>query len=252
MRTMELIALPDFPLVEPGVDLSALVIGELSRHDVELQDHDVVVLAQKIVSKAENRFVAAGSVVPSAQALEVAALCGKDPRVVEIILGESKRVVRVRQNLLIVEHRQGFVMANAGVDHSNVGREEDVVLLLPEDSDISAERLRVDLQGCFGAKIGVVINDSFGRPWRRGVCGVAIGTAGLPALVDKRGEFDLFGRELQSTVIGFADEIAAAASLIMGQADEGCPVVIVRGLAWRAQPGRAIDLLRPPEEDLFR
>ena len=251
--SVELLALPDFPLVAPGTDLPGLVARELSRHNIALRQGDVVALAQKVVSKAEGRFVDLASVTPSAEALRIAAEAGKDARIVEVILRESNRVVRIRPNLLIVEHRQGFVMANAGVDQSNIGTEPDrLLLLLPQDADASAERLRAHLAACFGADIGVVINDSFGRAWRRGVCGVAIGAAGLPPLIDKRGDVDLFGRELKVTVIGFADEIAAAASLVMGQADEGRPVVIVRGLAWPAGGGKATDIVRPPEEDLFR
>jgi coenzyme F420-0:L-glutamate ligase/coenzyme F420-1:gamma-L-glutamate ligase len=252
LRTVELLALPDFPLVAPDTDLPALVEHELDRHGLALREGDIVVLAQKIVSKAEGCFVALDTVTPSAEAMRFATETGKDARIVEVILRESNRVVRIRPNLLIVEHRQGFVMANAGIDQSNIGTNLDQVLLLPHDADASAEGLRQHLADRYGARIGVVINDSFGRAWRQGVCGVAVGTAGLPALIDKRGDNDLFGRELKVTVIGFADEVAAAASLVMGQADEGRPVVVVRGLSWPDQPGQAIDIVRPPDEDLFR
>jgi coenzyme F420-0:L-glutamate ligase/coenzyme F420-1:gamma-L-glutamate ligase len=252
MRQMTLTALSDFPLVAPGTDLAALIESELDRHGVTLEDGDILVLAQKIVSKAENRFVDLRTVRPSPEAIELAGKAEKDPRLVDVILSETRRVVRVRRDLIIVEHRLGFVMANAGVDQSNIGLQEDIVLLLPYDADASADQLRRRLSDRFGARCGVVINDSFGRAWRKGVCGVAIGASGLPCVIDKRGDSDLFGRKLIVTVIGFADEIAAAASLMMGQADEGCPVILVRGLSWSTPDGRASDLLRTPEEDLFR
>lgn len=252
MRRTTLTALPDFPLVAAGTDLADLLAGELERHGLMLEDGDILVLAQKIISKAEGRLVDLASVTPSPEAIRVAGEAGKDPRLVELILSESRRVVRVRQDLLIVEHRLGFVMANAGVDQSNVGTQADVALLLPENPDGSADALRTALGARFGVRLGVIISDSFGRAWRRGVCGVAIGASGLPCLLDKRGDLDLFGRELKVTVIGFADEIAAAASLVMGQADEGCPVVLVRGLTWQPQEGRATDMVRAAAEDLFR
>jgi coenzyme F420-0:L-glutamate ligase/coenzyme F420-1:gamma-L-glutamate ligase len=179
---------------------------------------------------------------------------GKDPRLVEVILGESRRVVRSRPNLIIVEHRLGFVMANAGVDQSNVAPADGVhrALLLPIDPDKSAARLRARLGQHYGANVGVIISDSFGRAWRRGTCGIAIGSAGLPSLIDLRGKPDLFGRTLEVSIVGFADEIAAAASLLQGQAAEAQPVVLVRGLTWSAPDAPAAELVRPAEEDLFR
>jgi len=250
---LELIALPDFPLVKAGDDLATLVIEGLARAGIALMSSDIVVLAQKIVSKAEGRLVDLASVTPSPEALTVAEEVRKDPRLVELVLRESRRVVRKAPNVLIVEHRLGFIMANAGIDQSNV-REEgfDAALLLPENPDASAERLRAELSAHAGVEVAVVINDSFGRPWRRGTVGVAIGAAGLPSLIDRRGEADLFGRELQVTMIAYADEIAASASLLMGQADEGTPVVLLRGLNWSAAANPASHLLRPVGEDLFR
>ncbi len=211
-------------------------------------------IAQKIVSKAEGRSIDLATVIPSPRAVELAAEVGKDPRLVEVILSESTRVVRSRPNLLIMQHRLGFVMANAGVDHSNVAPTDgiDRALLLPVDPDGSAERLRAALEAKFGVRLAVIISDSFGRPWRRGTVGVAIGAAGLPSLIDMRGKPDLFGRTLEVTVIGFADEIAAAAGLLQGQAAEAQPVVVVRGLAWTAPDAPVNELVRPPEEDLFR
>jgi coenzyme F420-0:L-glutamate ligase / coenzyme F420-1:gamma-L-glutamate ligase len=251
---IDLIGVPDFPLVKPGDDLAALIVGALERAQLQPIAGDLVAVAQKIVSKAEDRYVDLATVAPSERARTIGAEIQKDPRLVEVILGESTRVVRKRPGLLIVEHRLGYVMANAGVDHSNVGAPDgrERVLLLPRDPDASAEALRAKLSARFGCELAVIVNDSFGRAWRRGTVGVALGAAGLPAAVDLRGHPDLFGQSLQTTVVGFADEVAAAASLVMGQAAEGMPVVLVRGLAWSASASAARTLLRPPEEDLFR
>jgi len=242
---LSLTALPGLPMVRPGDDLAGLLAAGMARAGLTPQPGDVLAIAQKIVSKAEGRSVALESVTPSAAARRLALETEKDPRVVELILSESRRVVRARPNLIIVEHRLGFVMANAGIDQSNVG-EEGHALLLPVDPDASAAAL--------AARLGlpVVITDSFGRAWRRGTVGVAIGVAGLPALLDLRGQPDLFGRELRVSITGFADEIAAAAGLIMGQGAEARPAVHLRGLDWSAPPNPAAELLRVGEEDLFR
>ena len=249
---IELIGVPDLPLVQPGDDLGRMIAAALERNELKLATGDVLVIAQKIVSKAEGRFVDLAAVQPSERALALAAESDKDPRLVEVILSESKRIVRQRPGLLIAEHQLGYVMANAGVDHSNVGPEDGRVLLLPLDPDGSAEALRKSLAAHCGCQLAVIINDSFGRAWRRGTVGVALGVAGLPAVRDLRGQPDLFDRALQVTVVGFADEIAAAASLIMGQAAEKLPVVLVRGLAWTEAPSPAQALVRPASEDLFR
>jgi coenzyme F420-0:L-glutamate ligase / coenzyme F420-1:gamma-L-glutamate ligase len=251
-QALELVALAGMPMVREGDDIAALIIAALDRR--ALRDGDVLVVAQKIVSKAEGRTVDLATVEPSAEAVELAREVGKDPRLVEAVLRESTRVVRSRPNLIIVQHRLGFVMANAGVDQSNVAPADGVhrVLLLPRDPDASAEALRTKLQQRFNATIGVVISDSFGRAWRRGTCGIAIGAAGLPSLIDLRGQPDLFDRTLEVSVIGYADEIAAAASLLQGQAAEAQPVVLVRGLRWSAPLAPAAELIRPPQEDLFR
>jgi len=245
---------PDIPLLRPGDDLARLLIAAMTRSALAPADGDVLVVAQKIVSKAEGRHVDLAQVHPSPRAEKLAAEVGKDPRLVEVILGESTRVVRSRPNLIIVQHRLGFVMANAGVDHSNVAPADGVdrVLLLPRDPDASAEVLRGRLQQRYGVPIGVIISDSFGRAWRRGTCGVAIGAAGLPSLMDLRGSPDLFGRALQVSITGHADEIAAAASLVMGQGAEGRPVVVMRGLTWRGPNNAASELVRPAAEDMFR
>ncbi|MBV8455835.1 MAG: coenzyme F420-0:L-glutamate ligase [Acetobacteraceae bacterium] len=248
---LDLFALPGFPLIRPGDDLAELIVEGVTRADQQLRPSDIVVIAQKIVSKAENRVVDLGTIEPSAAARELATEIGKDPRLVHVILSESRRIVRKRGNLLIMQHRLGFVMANAGVDHSNVAAGEQV-LLLPADPDASAAGIRAHLSRLTGVAPAVVITDSFGRPWRRGSCGVAIGAAGLPALVDMRGMPDLFGRKLEVTQVGLADEVAAAASLLQGQADEGQPVVILRGLYCSAPEAPAAALVRPEQEDLFR
>ena len=252
--SLALWAVPDMPPVRPGDDLARLVGDALDRAEIRPQPRDALVVAQKIVSKAEGRYVDLGTVDPSREALHLGAEIGKDPRLVQVILSESVRVVRKRSNLLITQHRLGFVMANAGVDHSNLDPAlgADHVLLLPADPDASAASLRARLATRFNVPLTVIINDSFGRPWRRGVVGVAIGAAGLPSLLDLRGTPDLSGRPLQVTLLGLADEVAAAASLVMGQADEGRPVVLVRGLSWTAVDAPASALIRPASEDLFR
>lgn len=252
---MSLSALPEFPEVRAGDDLAALLMDRLTRAAWRLRDDDVLVLAQKIVSKAEGRRVNLAEVVPSARARSLAEEVAKDPRLVELILSESRRIVRSARDVLIVEHRLGFIMANAGVDQSNVGSGragEEWALLLPQDPDRSAERLRAAITAHTGCSVGVIINDSFGRPWRVGTVGVALGVAGWPATLDLRGRADRFGRTLRVTVVGHADEIAAAASLLMGQSSEGRPAVLVRGLSPAAPPSQAGALLRPPSEDLFR
>jgi coenzyme F420-0:L-glutamate ligase/coenzyme F420-1:gamma-L-glutamate ligase len=252
--TVSLLALDGIPEVLPGMALAPLIIAALKRHAYSPGDGDVLLVCQKVVSKSENRFVDLASVQVSARAQELASLCGKDPRLVEVVLRESAEVVRCAPRVLIVRHRLGFVMANAGVDQSNIPDSQSRVLLLPVDPDASAAALREALSRSFGAAPAVVITDTFGRPWRQGVCGTAIGASGIVALLDRRGEKDRFGRELQVTQVAVADGIAAAATLLMGEGAEGRPAVLVRGLprAWKRDTARAADLLRPLSEDLFR
>jgi len=251
---LTLTALTGIKLVEPGDDLGAIAVAAFAANRIVPEPGDVLVVAQKIVSKAEGRYVDVTTVEPSERAVALAAEVGKDPRFVEVVLSESKRVVRHRPGLLIVEHRLGFVMANAGIDHSNLPTQAggERVLLLPQNPDGSALALRTELVDTFGTEISVIICDSFGRAWRKGTVGIALGAAGLPALIDMRGQPDLFGRELLVTETGFADEIAAAAGLLMGQADEAVPMVLVRGLGWSAPEVPAAALIRPAEHDLFR
>ena len=254
MTSLEVIALEGLPFVRPGDDLVELIASALRSNGVVPRAGDVLVIAQKIVSKAEGRIVDLATIEPSAKALTLAAEVDKDPRLVEVILSESVRVVRARRNVLIVEHRLGFIMANAGVDQSNVSPADGSsrALLLPDNPDRSADTLRRGLAAATGIDLPVVINDSFGRAWRQGTAGVAIGVAGLPALIDLRGRPDLFGRTLEASVVGFADEVAAAASLVMGQADEAAPVVLIRGLRWSAPESAAASIIRSANEDLFR
>lgn len=253
LAQLSLAALPNMPLVRPGDDLAALIVASLHEAEIALDAHDVLVVTSKLVSKAEGRFFDLNAVTPSTRAAEIAAQTGKDPRLVELILRESSAVSRLRADVLIVRHRLGFTLANAGIDHSNVGPDgEDWVLLLPEDPDASARRLRAALAERTGVAPGIVISDSHGRPFRLGTVGVAIGLAGIPALADMRGARDLFGRMLRVTVTGLADEIAAAAGLLSGQGAESRPVVLVRGLTLPPVESTAAELVRPPELDLYR
>jgi coenzyme F420-0:L-glutamate ligase/coenzyme F420-1:gamma-L-glutamate ligase len=252
--SLSLQALEGIPEVLPGMPLAPLIMAALERHAYIPRLGDVLLICQKIVSKSENRFVVLDSVQVSPRAQELAGVCGKDPRLVEIILRESSEVVRCAPRVLIVRHRLGHVMANAGVDQSNVPDSESRVLLLPLDPDGSAASLRAALSPTLRPTPAVVITDTFGRPWRQGVCGTAIGSSGIVALLDRRGEKDRFGRELQVTQVAVADGIAAAATLVMGEGAEGRPVVIARGLpvTWQREAASAADLLRPLAEDLFR
>jgi len=253
MTDLSFFPLAGIPLVKPGDDLGVLITESMQAAGLRLHDRDILVIAQKIVSKAENRYVRLRDVIPSPRGLELAGITGKDPRLVEVILWDTAEVIRAVPHVLIVAHHLGFICANAGVDHSNVGPEKDLVLRLPADPDGSAQRLRARLRELTGAAPAIIINDSHGRPWREGTAGVVIGLAGLAPLQDLRGQPDLFGTPLQITTVGFADQIAAAASLVMGQANEGLPAVLVRGLPYQpAEDVSAQHILRPPETDLFR
>jgi coenzyme F420-0:L-glutamate ligase/coenzyme F420-1:gamma-L-glutamate ligase len=261
--TLTLTSLRHVPLIRHGDDLADRIVGTLPKNDIHLEDGDVLVIAQKIVSKAEGRIVNLARVIPTQRAIELAQRTEKDPRLVELVLQESNEVLRTRPGTIIVEHKLGFVCANAGIDHSNVapplskGEEpgvsaEEWILLLPENPDRSAERIRRVIQSKTGRRVGILIIDSHGRAWRNGTVGTAIGIAGLPGLQDLRGEPDLFGFTLRITQVGVADELAAAASLIMGQAAEGTPIVHVRGFPYPLREGSLQELLRPKEQDLFR
>jgi coenzyme F420-0:L-glutamate ligase/coenzyme F420-1:gamma-L-glutamate ligase len=248
--------LPGLPLVEPGDQLDRLILGAVEKAGISLCDGDILVVTQKIVSKSEGRLVNLAGVEPSQRSVVLASQIEKDPRLVELILRESREVVRTRPGAIIVEHRLGFVCANAGIDHSNVRGEgsqvQEWVLLLPENPDRSAKDLRERLETASNARLGVLIIDSHGRAWRNGTVGMTIGLSGLPGLVDLRGLPDLFGFQLRITQVGAADELAAAASLIMGQAAESSPVVHARGFPYPLREGSLDELLRSKETDLFR
>ena len=251
---IELTPLAGLPLVEPGDDLATLITDGLAATGVTLKDGDVLVVAQKIISKAEDRYVDPRSVTPSARARDLALKCEKDARLVELILSESREVLRWRPGVLVVEHRLGVVLANAGIDRSNVAPDGDAerVLLLPENPDATCRALREAVRARAGVDVAIIINDSVGRAWRRGTAGIALGAAGLPVLDDQRRRPDLFGRPLEVSIEAVADELAAAASLVQGQADEGTPVVLIRGFDRRGAEQSAADLIRPEAEDLFR
>jgi coenzyme F420-0:L-glutamate ligase / coenzyme F420-1:gamma-L-glutamate ligase len=254
--TMTLTPLPGIPLIKSGDDLAEIIIRAVEEAGMSLLDGDILVLAQKIVSKAEGRMVNLKDVEPSSRAVGLAECSNKDPRLVELVLQESRVILRSRPGTLIVEHRLGFICANAGIDHSNISGEgdtqEEMVLLLPLDPDASAHSIRKMLEEMTGTRVGVLIIDSHGRAWRVGTVGVAIGLSGLPGIEDLRGQPDLFNYNLRITQVGAADELAAGASLVMGQADEGTPVVHVRGFPYPLREASLSELLRPKEQDLFR
>ncbi len=253
MNGLSFMRIPGVPLVQPGDDLAALISAALHGAGVKPLAGDLIAVAQKIVSKAEGRSVRLDTVTPSAEAKDIATRANKDPRVVELILRESRAVIRVSPGVIIVEHRTGVVLANAGIDRSNIEDSDETALLLPVDPDASAARLRAELQRTFGVALGLVITDSIGRAWRLGTVGIAIGCAGIKALNDLRGQSDMFGRTLQVSEVAVADSIAATAVLVMGEAAEGTPLVLVRGAGAGTDTGQsARDALRPAKEDLFR
>lgn len=254
--TLTLRPIQHIPMIEPGDSLGSLIYKAAAESAISLEAGDILVFAQKIVSKAENRLVNLTQVEPSSRAFELAEVTQKDPRFLELVLRESSQVLRTRPGTIIVEHKCGFVCANAGIDHSNVrgpwGNPEDWVLLLPENPDQSAEMIRADLERLSGVELGVMIIDSHGRAWRNGIVGTTIGISNVPGIVDMRGQPDLYGYQLKVTTIAAADELAAAASLVMGQADEMTPVVHVRGFPYQLRAGRLKELIRSKEMDLFR
>jgi len=242
--------------VQPDDNLAKLIIEALTENEISLNDGDIVVLAQKIVSKSEGRLVNLTTVNPSVRAIQIGKEVEKRPELIELILQESNEVLRTRPGTIIVEHKSGFVCANAGIDHSNVmgtwGEPKDWVLLLPENADKSAEYIRKGLEKHFGVRIGVMIIDSHGRAWRLGVIGMTIGLSGMPGLVDLRGKPDMYDYKLRVTRVAAVDELAAGASLMMGQADEATPVIHVRGFPYKLREGSAAELVRSKELDLFR
>ena len=253
---LELTPVPGFPLIMPGDDLAEIIINTCEKAQIGIQDGDIFVLAQKIVSKSEGRLVNLNDVAVTEDAVNLAEKTGKDPRIVALVLSESRKVLRYRTNVLIVEHKLGFVCANAGIDHSNVhglsGNPDDWMLLLPVDPDGSADKIRTKIEARKGVRIGIMIIDSHGRAWRNGTLGTVIGLSGVPGLVDLRGQPDLFGFKLKITQVAAGDELAAGASLVMGQAAEGTPVVNARGFPYALREASLNELIRPEHEDLFR
>ncbi|HQV68635.1 MAG TPA: coenzyme F420-0:L-glutamate ligase [Thermoflexales bacterium] len=248
MQPLQLFPITGLPIIKPGDDLAAMLADALRGH---ARAHDALVVTSKIVSKAEGRFVNLRDVTPSAKALELAQKTGKDARLAEMILQESQGISRTAPNLIISQHRLGFVSANAGIDHSNVGDDPDLILLLPRDPDASAKHLADGLAAALGFSIPVILADSHGRPHRMGTVGVAIGVSGMPGVEDWRGRPDLFGYKLQHTDIGLADMVASAATLVMGQAAESTPAVLVRGLVYSPRDGNAAEIIRPGHMNLF-
>jgi coenzyme F420-0:L-glutamate ligase/coenzyme F420-1:gamma-L-glutamate ligase len=237
------------PEIRPGDSLAELIVGAARGNGIEIRAGDVLMVTQKIVSKAEGRLVRLQEIEPSPRALELARQGKRDPRHLEVVLRESKRLVRVTGTLIIAETKHGFKCANAGVDHSNVPG-EDTVSLLPADPDGSARRLQKEIERLTGVRVAIIITDTFGRPWRLGLVNVAIGAAGMKVLKDYRNTLDAVGKKLTATVVAIADELAAAAGLAMGKAD-GVPVVLIRGYGFEPGEGKAADLIRPKEQDLF-
>lgn len=256
MSQLVLTPLKNIPLIRQGDNLADILVNALPDTDLELRNNDIFVVAQKIISKSEGRMVNLADITPSSRAMELVPQVEKDPRLIELILRESNEVMRVRKDVIVVEHRLGFVCANAGIDHSNVKGEgnvdEEYVLLLPQDPDASARKLRYEIKQLANKDVSVMIIDSHGRAWRNGTVGICIGLSGIPALVDERGWKDLFGYTLKATVVGVADELAAAASLVMGQAAEGTPVIHARGFPYPLGDGSLKELIRPKKMDMFR
>lgn len=250
---LNLTAIRNIPEINPGDDLSKIINRCLTDQSISLGDKDVLVIAQKIISKSEDRFIDLKTVDPSEKALEISNKTDKDPRLVELILQESCEIIRAEKGILVVEHKLGHILANAGIDRSNTARSDDHVLLLPIDPDKSARQIKQYFEDLYQIKIGVLITDSIGRAWRLGTTGHALGSSGLKTLIDLRNnEFDRDGRLLQTTIIGVADQIASASTLLMGESSEGTPAVIIRGLDLCDDSDTVKNLIRPVEEDLFR
>lgn len=250
--SLTITALPGIPLIQPGDDLVQMIFDGLTRAQITLENGDALVVTSKIISKAEGCIVELSSVKPRAEAEELAQETGKDPRIVELVLRESRGISRKARGVLVVHHRLGFTSANAGIDQSNIEGGDERVLLMPLDPDASARSIRVGLRERTGADIGVVISDTHGRPFRTGNVGVAVGVAGMPSLLDLRGQNDLYGRTLKISMQGYGDLVASAAHLLSGEGDEGRPVMHLRGLRFPAGDGRATELYRSPEQDLYR
>ena len=254
MKKIELIALEEIPLINEGDNLVEVILIALEKNNISLNNGDILVIAQKIISKSEGRYAFLNEIKPSQEANELSKKTDKDPRLVQLILNESKEVIRYRKGVIVVENNLGLIHANAGIDRSNIesDNENPRVLLLPLNPDKSAAEIQKAVLKETELKIGVIINDSSGRAWRNGIVGIAIGSSGAKVLSDLKGETDLFGNTLEVTEVGIADEIASAASLLMGQGKEGLPVVLVKGMKESSDMNNAKVLIRKASEDLFR
>ena len=254
MKNLELLAIENIPLIEPGDDLVSILIQTIKEEKIKLRRGDILVIAQKVVSKSENRYAYLNDVVPSSEAIRIAKNSDKDPKLVQLILNESVKVIRQGRGVIVVENKLGFIHANAGIDKSNI--ESDAynpkVLLLPKDPDNSALKIKEEIFRQTELKVGIIINDSSGRAWRKGIVGIAIGSSGVEVLLNLRGQKDLYGNALEITEVGRVDEIASAASLLMGQANEGLPVILVRGIPETSKVNNVKSILRDKSEDLFR
>lgn len=251
--TLSFTPISPLPMIQPGDNLARMIVDAMATTVEHCHEGDLLVIAQKIVSKAEGRYVRLSDVTPSPEAIELAEEVEKDPRFVELVLQESVRVVRKRPGVLIVEHKLGFIHANAGIDRSNIEEGDSQILLLPQDPDSSAQKLRAEIHHLTGIEMPIIINDSMGRAWRNGTLGLAIGVSGLAPLISHIGETDIYGHVLEVTEVAVADELAAAASLVMGQTTAKMPVVLVRGFeAKRMEQACTRMLIRDPEGDLFR
>ena len=254
MKNLELLAIENIPLIEPGDDLVSILIQTIKEEKIKLRRGDILVIAQKVVSKSENRYAYLNDVVPSSEAIRIAKNSDKDPKLVQLILNESVKVIRQGRGVIVVENKLGFIHANAGIDKSNIESDTDnpKVLLLPKDPDNSALKIKEEIFRQTELKVGIIINDSSGRAWRKGIVGIAIGSSGVEVLLNLRGQKDLYGNALEITEVGRVDEIASAASLLMGQANEGLPVIIVRGIPETSKVNNVKSILRDKSEDLFR
>ena len=254
MKNLELLAIENIPLIEPGDDLVSILIQTIKEEKIKLRRGDILVIAQKVVSKSENRYAYLNDVTPSSEAIRIAKNSDKDPKLVQLILNESVKVIRQGRGVIVVENKLGFIHANAGIDKSNI--ESDAynpkVLLLPKDPDNSALKIKEEIFRQTELKVGIIINDSSGRAWRKGIVGIAIGSSGVEVLLNLRGQKDLYGNALEITEVGRVDEIASAASLLMGQANEGLPVILVRGIPETSKVNNVKSILRDKSEDLFR
>ena len=253
-QSLSLNAIPHIPLIEPNDDLVNIIFHALSSSGHKIENNDIIVIAQKIISKAEGRIIDLATVKPSEKAIKLAEEINKDPRQIELVLSESKEIIAIKPGVIIVEHHSGVILANAGIDHSNVENSDnkEIVCLLPKDSNESARRLKKEIENLCGKQIGIIITDSIGRPWRKGTTGVALGSAGIETIRDLRGDKDIFGRELLVSETADADSLASAACLLMGEGDNATPVILIRGYETVISDQDTNQLLRPKDEDMFR